>query len=359
MFTRSALILAAAFGVACSSHDAGTAPAALADASSSTANSSGGTASASAGMIGTVSLLAGTCPAISFKLEGKVFKTTASTKFDGIACADVKNGTRLTIAGSTQADGSVLAEKVGPAAATTTTVTPTPTAVTLTGTVSLMSGSCPVVTFKLEGKTFKTSAATVFSGATCADVKDGARFTVSGPVQTDGSVIAEKLAPAPSLTPAFTPVAMTITGTASATSGTCPAVSFKLEAKVIKTSASTRFEPGTCADVKDGARFTISGSTQADGSVLAEKVALLTGTTTTTTTTSTAASVSITGTISGIAGSCPTVSFVLEGKTIKISAATTYERGECAGLRNAIRVTATGTPQADGTVVATRVAFIL
>jgi hypothetical protein len=48
---------------------------------------------------------------------------------------------------------------------------------------------------------------------------------------------------------------------------------------------------------------------------------------------------------------------VLEAKKIQISASTTYERGACTDLKNAIKVTATGIAGADGVIAATRVAF--
>jgi len=149
-----------------------------------------------------------------------------------------------------------------------------------------------------------------------------------------------------------------LTGTVSLLSGACPTLSFKLEGKIVKTVAATRFDGGACADVKNGGRVTVTGPTQSDGSIQPEKVTLLATTTTPTTPPPpTATTLHITGTISGITGSCPGVQFTLEAKTIKISAATTYERGACATLGNAIRVTATGTTQADGSVAATRVAF--
>jgi len=52
------------------------------------------------------------------------------------------------------------------------------------------------------------------------------------------------------------------------------------------------------------------------------------------------------------------VSFTLEGKTILAGGSTTYEGGGCADVGNAVRVTTTGTTQADGSVLAQRIAIV-
>jgi hypothetical protein len=276
----------------CGSRDTATAPADSASSLASGATAALGTTSAS-GLTGTVSSLAGACPSLSFKLEGKVIKTSSATKFDGGACGDVKNGSRATIAGPTQSDGSITAEKLTLLAATTTGATGT---------------------------------------------------TGGGSTGTTGGTT--------------TSAALTITGGVHSLTGACPEVSFTLEGKTVRTNAATNFGSGGCASVKNDARVTITGTTQSDGRVLASTVTIVSAPPVTPPPVA-STTVTITGTINGLTGSCPSVTFVLEGKTIRISAATTYERGSCAELRNAIRVTATGATQADGSIAATRVAFQL
>jgi hypothetical protein len=59
--------------------------------------------------MGTIAGVSGTCPALSFTLDGKAVKTDAKTMFDQSACADVKNGAKAGAVGTTQTDGSLLA----------------------------------------------------------------------------------------------------------------------------------------------------------------------------------------------------------------------------------------------------------
>ena len=65
-----------------------------------------------------------------------------------------------------------------------------------------------------------------------------------------------------------------IVGSVSGLTGVCPAVTFKLEGKTITTSAATRYDGGSCSDLKNGARIKVSGATQANGSVAAQAIGL-------------------------------------------------------------------------------------
>jgi hypothetical protein len=276
MITRLDLLRAAIAPLfvltACSGRDAGTAPATSATDAAAAAAASTGTTAATSGITGTVGTLSGSCPVLTFKLEGKTIKTSAATRFDGGACADVKNGSRANVTGPTQSDGSVLAEKVSLLAATTTTVAP-PTAITVTGTVGALAGACPTISFTLEGKTARTSSATVYTGGACGDVKNGSRLTISGTTQTDQSVAVEKVTVLPPTTTTTPSTTLTITGTINSIAGTCPSVTFVLEAKKIVISAATTYERGTCTDLKNAIKVTATGAVQSDGSVAATRVA--------------------------------------------------------------------------------------
>ena len=61
---------------------------------------------------GTVSALSGTCPAITFTLNGVSVKTTSATRFDDGTCAGVRNNLRVEVHGRRQADGSIQADKI-------------------------------------------------------------------------------------------------------------------------------------------------------------------------------------------------------------------------------------------------------
>jgi hypothetical protein len=151
------------------------------------------TAPSSVAIKGTVNELAGSCPTVSLKLEGKKITTAATTRYEGGACADLKNGALISVTGTVQSDGSVVALSVGIAAATPVAPTepkptPTTTTVSVKGTVNDFAGSCPAVSFKLEGKKVITSAATRYENSVCADVKSGVIVAVTGTVQVDGSI---------------------------------------------------------------------------------------------------------------------------------------------------------------------------
>jgi len=56
--------------------------------------------------------LKGTCPAVSFGVNGFSITTNSATVFDGTACPALKSGDHVTVNGLKQADGSVLATRV-------------------------------------------------------------------------------------------------------------------------------------------------------------------------------------------------------------------------------------------------------
>lgn len=66
----------------------------------------------------------------------------------------------------------------------------------------------------------------------------------------------------------------------------------------------------------------------------------------------------ITGTITALTGTCPTVTFALERRIIKTDAGTSFGDVPCLALKNAIRVEVTGTSLGDGSVLATRVRLV-
>lgn len=61
---------------------------------------------------GLVSGLAGTCPAISFAVNGTNVTTDGSTRFEDGTCSSVQNGTRVEVKGLRQSNNTVLATKV-------------------------------------------------------------------------------------------------------------------------------------------------------------------------------------------------------------------------------------------------------
>lgn len=61
------------------------------------------------------------------------------------------------------------------------------------GTVSALSGTCPNITFTLNGTTVKANNATRFEDGSCARMRNNARVEVHGRRQTDGSIQADRI----------------------------------------------------------------------------------------------------------------------------------------------------------------------
>src|SRR5262249_22258565 len=61
---------------------------------------------------GSMGGLKGTCPSVTFGVNGFSISTNGSTVFDGTACTAFKSGDKVRVTGTKQADGSVLATRL-------------------------------------------------------------------------------------------------------------------------------------------------------------------------------------------------------------------------------------------------------
>jgi hypothetical protein len=149
----------------------------------------------------------------------------------------------------------------------------------------------------------------------------------------------EKKAPA-------APTTVTLTGFISGSTGTCPAVTFTVQSTKVTVNSSTTFPSTTCADAtKNDANVTVTGTKQADGSVVATSVSLVPPTT-------------LTGAVSGSTGTCPAVTFTVQSTKVTVNSSTTYTATTCAAATaNGANVKVTGPKQVDGSVLATTVAL--
>ncbi len=59
--------------------------------------------------------------------------------------------------------------------------------------------------------------------------------------------------------------------------------------------------------------------------------------------------------MSGLTGTCPSLTFTVQQTTIKTNGSTEFKDGSCASVANGKRVEVEGTRQADGTIMATEV----
>ena len=63
-------------------------------------------------LTGTVSNRSGTCPTITFAVQGTTVSTNGNTKLEDGSCAQVVNGIRVEVEGTRQANNTFLAKEV-------------------------------------------------------------------------------------------------------------------------------------------------------------------------------------------------------------------------------------------------------
>lgn len=222
------------------------------------------------------------------------------------------------------------------------------------GTLVSLTGSCPAYTFVLAGRTVTTDASTQFKGAACADVFNGLTIEVEGTIQADGTVRARKV------TIDKDDLEFESKGVIAGLTGACPSLVFTIGGWTVRTNASTQFKGGACSAIANGDQAEVKGTKQADGTVLATRV----DTEKKKNEDDGKNTFQGSGTISGLSGTCPALSFTLTVKGIAVAsrtvgidtnAATTFEGASCASLKNGYTIEVKGTTQASGRVLATTI----
>ena len=141
-----------------------------------------------------------------------------------------------------------------------------------------------------------------------------------------------------------------IEGTLTAMSGARPSLVLTIANTTVRTSASTvvqrRGDTQDLSVLQLGMTIHVVGERQANGSIDARRLQIKDD--------EPGRTFEIEGSVGGLRGTCPTVTFGVNGFSI----ATTAQRAftpACSGLRNGNRVTVRGVVQADGSVRATSV----
>lgn len=142
----------------------------------------------------------------SANAPGGAFTATVAASANSCGWTSSSNSSWITIAsGANGMGGGEVKYNVAPNVSTsertgtltvagrTVTVTqagvPVPP-VTVAGEVSGLSGSCPSLSFRLGARNVRTNGATIFSGGSCASLRDGRKVTVVGTPQADGALLA-------------------------------------------------------------------------------------------------------------------------------------------------------------------------
>ena len=280
---------------------------------------------------GTVSGLAGACPDRTFTVLGTTVVTNSATRFEDGTCGTLQNGTRVQVKGTRQPNGSVLATHVD-------IDNPDPD-VKVEGIVSGRSGACPALSFSVNGTTVVTNSATQFEDGLCTTIQNGTSVDVKGTQQPSGTVLAIKIDidnPDPDVK---------VEGNVSGRTGACPAVTFSVGSTTVVTDAATRFDDGSCGTLQDGTWVEVKGTRQPNGTVLAAKIDI----------DNSAPEVKLKGTVAGLGGACPSLTFTVNGSAAVTNSATRYEDGSCSSIQNGTRLEVKGPRQPNGSVLATKV----
>jgi hypothetical protein len=209
------------------------------------------------------------------------------------------------------------------------------------GVVSGLTGACPTLTFMVQTTRVTTNSATTFDDMTCARVANGMQVEVKGVLQADGSLLASRVEAEDDEVGGR----MELEGPVASLAGTCPAVNFIVQSARVTTNGATLFEDGSCATVQNGLQVEVDGQRQADGSVLATRVEIKADN----------RELRVKGAVSELAGTCPAITFTVQGTKVATSSATRFDDTSCARVANSMRVEVRGVRQSDGSILASRV----
>jgi hypothetical protein len=150
---------------------------------------------------------------------------------------------------------------------------------------------------------------------------------------------------------------VTVKGTISRITGTCPSLTLTVGETSVTTSASTAFTGQSCTGIASGDKAEAVGAKQGDNTVVATSVEV------------TKASpppppppptpppppVTVSGTVRAFTGTCPALALKVEETYVTTTSATTFSGKTCGEVKTGDKVEVTGTKGTDGVVLATKV----
>jgi hypothetical protein len=305
---------------------------------------------------GRVESLPPTMPALTFKAAGRTVKTDASTRFvDG---SQTRTFSDLQIGMRVHAKG-VLAGDQFTATLVELQNSNTAIPVEVNGVIDTLTGTVAQFQFKIGSRVIKGDALTAFFGDgdrpdSFATLKEGSRVEVKGQ-QRDGFIYATRIHinGTSTDTGGDTPQdsSASIQGTLNVISGSKPNLVLTVGTTTVRTSSSTevkrRGDVQTLDTLKVGMTVHVVGVRNGDGSLDARKIEINDD--------APGGEFEIEGSLGGLKGTCPVVTFGVNGFSIITTASTTFEGAACAALKSGDKITVKGLRQADGTVTATRV----
>ena len=296
---------------------------------------------------GRVESLPPTTAASALMVAGKIVKTDSATRFEqggaSRSFADLLIGMRVHVEGT--ASGSEIAASLIRIQNTNTWIP-----VEVNGAIDSFTGTTSMFQFKIGSRQIKGDDLTVFFGnSTFSMLKDGVRVEVKGQ-QRDGYIYAERIhVNVDSDTEDGTQDdSASIEGVVTSITGTKPALTLAVGGTVVRTSTSTdvqrRGDAQTLDALKVGQTLHVVGVRQSNGSIDARHIFINDD--------ATGGEFEIQGSVGGLKGTCPSVTFGVNGFSIATNGSTAFNGGACSTLKNGEKVTVNGVKQADGSVLA-------
>ena len=128
------------------------------------------------------------------------------------------------------------------------------------GVVSDLTGRCPNLTFRLNGKTVKTNSATKFDEISCGALANGVRAEVKGITQSDGSILATRVESDDDEDDDRQNGEREVEGKISGLTGSCPNLTFTIGSTTVKTSSGTQFKNVACGALANGTEVEADGT---------------------------------------------------------------------------------------------------
>jgi hypothetical protein len=231
--------------------------------------------------------------------------------------------------------------------------------VNVNGVMDSVTGSATGFEFKVGSRVVKGDALTMFFGdgsaaRSFADLQDGARVEVKG-LQRDGFVYAERIHvngdDDDTDDSDGQDSSASIHGRLNTMSGAMPTLVLTVGTTTVRTTNATevrrRGDVQTLAALRIGQEVHVVGTRQQDGSLVARMIQLNDD--------ATGGEVEIQGAAGGVSGTCPSLSFTVNGYSVQTNATTAFEGIACAAVRSGTKVTVQGTSQADNSILAVRI----
>jgi hypothetical protein len=199
----------------------------------------------------------------SMKVAGVEVKVRNAPIFQGstqVGLTTLQVGYRVHVKGTKEHDYIVAAEVIVKDA--TANPNASGTTVEFEGSLTGLTGSCPSISFKVNGTTTAAASATEFRNGPCGHLEEASVVKVQGKRQADGSVVADKIEMKQ----------VQVKGAVAALSGACPSLTLSVNGSVVNTDAFSVFERVTCSGLAQNMKVDVTGSAHPNGIVKATRV---------------------------------------------------------------------------------------